>query len=109
MALGILVLLFVGMSAISILGLLLLYLVKKEPICRVIFYSMSVWGMLIAVLSATIQPANRLGQQLIAWGFGLLGAAGLIVRIRAKGDGGRRVACALIAVSIIGGMLKLWF
>ena len=44
MALGILVLLFVGMSAISILGLLLLYLVKKEPICRVIFYSMSVWG-----------------------------------------------------------------
>ena len=60
MAIGMIVILFVGLCVISILGTLLLLLVKSEKAKRKIFYAMSVWGMAVAVLSATsLRPTIR--------------------------------------------------
>ena len=101
MALGILTLLLAGMSAVSAAGLLIMYLAKKEKIRRILFVGMSVWGMLIASFGALSQPLFA--------GFGLLAAAGLIVGIRMKRGGGRGAACALVTLSVLGSMLKLWF
>lgn len=109
MALGILTLLLAGMSAVSAAGLLIMYLAKKEKIRRILFVGMSVWGMLIASFGALSQPSNRVGQQLLFAGFGLLAAAGLIVGVRMKRGGGRGAACALVTLSVLGSMLKLWF
>ena len=44
MALGILVLFFIGISVVSIAGLLALFLVKNEEARKVIFYLMSIWA-----------------------------------------------------------------
>ena len=60
------VILFVGLCVISILGTLLLLLVKSEKAKRKIFYAMSVWGMAVAVLSATSLPTNYTAQQIAA-------------------------------------------
>ena len=58
MALGILLILFIVMSLISILGLILMYSVKSEGAKKGTFYAMAVWGMIIAVLGATSAPTN---------------------------------------------------
>ena len=50
MALGWYMIMFVAMSTISILGLLLLFLVKSPGVKRVLFYAMAVWGMAVSAV-----------------------------------------------------------
>lgn len=106
MALGILLILFIVISVVSIGGLLLLYLVKNPKIKNATFYIMSVWGMAVAVLSATSYPSNFILHRLIAWAFGFLSLIGLILHLKAP----RFVTAAyvLITVSVAGGVLKLF-
>ena len=59
---------FVGMAAISIAGLILLCFLKSEKAKKWIFYFMTAWAMVIAVISARSAPVNDLGRQLTAWG-----------------------------------------
>ena len=59
MALGILLMMFVAMSTVSILGLSLLVLVKNGTAKRRIFYVLSVWGMFIGVFFR-FQPSFQL-------------------------------------------------
>ncbi|HJD45896.1 MAG TPA: hypothetical protein H9909_03555 [Candidatus Mediterraneibacter norfolkensis] len=108
MALGLLVISFVAISVISIIGLALMYLLKNERAKAGIFYFLSIWGMAIAVLSAMSLPSNWMAQQLIAWGFGILSAAGLIVHLKSSSGSGRMAAYALVTVSVIGGVLKMF-
>ena len=108
MALGILLIAFIGMSVISILGLLLMYLLKNERAKAVIFYIMSVWGMAVSVLSATSLPSNYTFPRLLAWGFGFLSVIGLLIHIRAKSKAQHMAAYILVTVSIIAGILKLF-
>lgn len=108
MALGILMILFVGMSVISILGLLLMYLLKGERAKAVVFYIMAVWGMAVSAMSAVSLPGNYTGQQILAWGFGFLSAAGLLVHLSARDKSRRMAAYLLVTVSVIGGVLKMF-
>ena len=84
MAIGMIVILFVGLCVISILGTLLLLLVKSEKAKRKIFYAMSVCGMAVAVLSATSLPTNYTAQEIAAWALGFLSVAGIVVHVKAK-------------------------
>ena len=58
MALGYLALMFVIMSVISIIGLVLLLIVKNGKANRAILYIMAAWGILISVMNITALPIN---------------------------------------------------
>ena len=108
MALGILVISYVGISVISIIGLALMYLLKNDRAKAGMFYFLCIWGMGISVLTAMSLPTNWIAQQLIAWGFGILSAAGLIVHLKCPSASGRTAASILVTISVIGGVLKMF-
>lgn len=108
MAIGIMSVLFVGMSVFSVLGLLLMYLLKNEKAKAVCFYCMSVWGMAIAAISATSLPSNFTAAQIAAWAIGFLSVIGLLIHIRAKSDSQLNAAYILTTISVIAGILNLF-
>ncbi|WP_072524205.1 hypothetical protein [Clostridium sp. Marseille-P3244] len=108
MALGILSILFVGMSVISIIGLLAMYLLKGERAKAVAFYIMSVWGMAVSALAAVSLPTNYTGQRLFVWGLGFLSVIALILHIRTRSKSVRLISYILVTFSIIAGILKLF-
>ena len=77
MALGLLMIMFVAMSVISIGGVILLFLLRNEKVKKGIYYFMTAWAMFVAIYSATGMPVNYVMQQVIAWGIGFLSVAGL--------------------------------
>lgn len=68
MALGLLLVLFMVMSIISVMGLVLLFLLKGEKGQKAVFYFMAVWGMVIAWMTANSYPTNYIKEQLISLG-----------------------------------------
>ena len=80
MALGLLLILFMVMSIISVVGLLLLFLLKGERAQKIVFYFMALLGMFIAWMTATGYATNQIKEQMISWGFGALA----VVAARAK-------------------------
>ena len=108
MTLGLLFIAFIVFSVISVLGILLLFLTKDERKKKGIFYFLAVWGMLIAVFSATSQPSNYIVAQLIAWAFGFLSIAGLVVHYKAKVKARCYAAYLLVSASSILGVLHLF-
>lgn len=108
MALGLLLILFIGMSVISGLGVLFLYLIKDGQKKKRVFYLLSIWGMIIAGISATSLPSNYIGSQLISWGIGLLSVIGLVVHLKAQSQLQYKTAYLLTTVSVVLGMLKLF-
>ena len=85
MGIGGIMILFVILCAVSILGAVLLLLAKSERGKSIALYLLSIWGMAIAVISATSLPRNEVGQQILAWGFGFLAVAAVILHIRGCG------------------------
>lgn len=67
MGIGGIMILFVILCAVSILGAVLLLLAKSERGKSIALYLLSIWGMAIAVISATSLPRNEVGQQILAW------------------------------------------
>lgn len=108
MALGILLILFIGMSVISIIGLLAMYLLKDERAKAATFFIMSVWGMAISAFSAVSLPANYTGERLFVWGLGFLSVIALILRIRSRSNSIKLAAYIMVTISIIAGILKLF-
>ena len=108
MALGLLMILFIGMSVISGLGILFLYLIKDAQRKKRVLYLLAVWGMIIAVMSATSLPSNFLASQFIAWSIGLLSVVGLLVHVKAKTKSQYNVAYLLVTISVVAGMIKLF-
>ena len=86
---------------------LALYLVKSPGARQVIFYIMAVWGMVIAVVSATSLPTNYTLERLITWAIGFLSAAGIVIHIRSAEDRAGMAARLLVTVSVAGGIMKL--
>lgn len=109
MGIGGIMILFVILCAVSILGAVLLLLAKSERGKSIALYLLSIWGMAIAVISATSLPRNEVGQQIIAWGFGFLAVAAVILHIRAGSKGMQYASCCLAVLSCLGGILKLFF
>ena len=108
MALGILVIMLVSMTAISEIGLSLLYLVKSEKAARIVFYAMAVWGMIIAALTATGLPDNYTAQRLLAWAVGFLSVAGILTYVRGSGEKAGMTARLLVTASVGIGMVRLF-
>ena len=84
MALGLLLILFMVMSIISVVGLLLLFLLKGEKAQKIVFYFMALLGMFIAWMTATSYATNQIKEQMISWGFGALAVVAVLVRLCGK-------------------------
>ena len=108
MALGIYMILFIAMSVITVVGLSLLYLMKSPGARQVVFYTMAVWGMFVAVISAIGLPTNYTMERLITWAIGFLSVAGIVVYIRSTEDKARMAARILVTISVAGGIVKLF-
>ena len=108
MVIGIILIMFVTISVISILGLLVMFLSKNPRVKKGICYAMAIWGMVLAVLAATSLPQNFIAGQMVAWGAGGLGAAGLLLQVVAKTSNQRMASYLLVTASIIVGILKLF-
>ena len=105
MALGLLLVLFMVMSIISVMGLVLLFLLKGEKGQKAVFYFMAVWGM---VMTANSYPTNYIKEQLIAWAFGALAVIALLVQICGKSERSFLTAKVLVAASVVLGMVALF-
>ena len=109
MALGLLMILFVILSVISILGLILLYLVQTPARKKGMFCFLTLWGLLIAALSASSLPSNYLAARLIACTIGLLGIIGLAVYLKSESGKLHFLAHLLITAAVAGGILNMFF
>ena len=107
MALGYLALMFVIMSVISIIGLVLLLIVKNEKANRIVLYIMAAWGIIIAIMNITSLPINWIIWRVAAGACGLAGLAGGIVRFIAKEDL-KTVSALHTIVSVLAGMIMLF-
>ena len=96
MALGLLLILFMVMSIISVVGLLLLFLLKGERAQKIVFYFMALLGMFIAWMTATGYATNQIKEQMISWGFGALAVVAVLA------------AKLLAAASVVLGMVALF-
>ena len=105
MALGLLLILFMGMSIISVVGLLLLFLLKGERAQKIVFYFMALLGMFIAWMSATSYPIK---EQMISWGFGALAVVAVLVQLCGKSKNAALAANLLAAASVVLGMVALF-
>ena len=103
MALGLLLILFMVMSIISVVGLLLLFLLKGERAQKIVFYFMALLGMFIAWMTATGYATNQIKEQMISWGFGALAVVAVLVSKNAA-----LAAKLLAAASVVLGMVALF-
>ena len=108
MALGLLLILFMVMSIISVVGLLLLFLLKGEKAQRIVFYFMALLGMFIAWMTATGYATNQIKEQMISWGFGALEVVAVLVRLCGKSTNAALAAKLLAAASVVLGMVALF-
>lgn len=108
MALGLLLILFMVMSIISVVGLLLLFLLKGEKAQRIVFYFMALLGMFIAWMTATGYATNQIKEQMISWGFGALAVVAVLVRLCGKNKNAALAAKLLAAASVVLGMVALF-
>ena len=107
MALRLLLILFIVISVVSGLGISLLFLCKSSKVKNIIFYFLAAWSMFIAFINATSLPSNYLGEQLIAWIFGLLAIITIIIKIKKP----ERISLTyiLIVYSVLLGLVDLFF
>ena len=95
------------MTIISVMGLVLLFLLKGEKRQKPVFYFMAVWGMVIAWMTANSYPTNFIKEQLISWAFGALAVITLLVQICDKSEKSFLTAKVLAAASVVLGMAAL--
>lgn len=108
MALGLLLILFMVMSIISVVGLLLLFLLKGERAQKIVFYFMALLGMFIAWMTATGYATNQIKEQMISWGFGALAVVAVLVRLCGKSKNAALAAKLLATASVVLGMVALF-
>lgn len=95
---------FLGMSVISVLGVVLLFLVKNEKWKKGIFYGLGLWGLVIAYCNLQTTFSYMAGSIFVAGGLGLLAIAGMLIGIFSKKEKSFQLAQVLVAVSVIAGM-----
>lgn len=108
MALGLLLILFIFLSAVGGVGIIFLFWVQNPEKKKWILYLLALLGMAIAFLNASSLPSNYVAQQIAAWGIGFLSVASLLMHISGR-PGLRLPSQILVSLSVIGGILYLFF
>ena len=104
-SLALLVIAFLVISVVSIIGVVLIYLVKNESIRKGLLYFLTIWGMLIAFCSVR-SLFYMTGGILLALGIGLLGVLALLIQLCMKRENKFKIARILATTSVVAGMLN---
>ena len=108
--LGLLAIVFIAMSVAAVIAVALLFVLKDEKKKKYIVYFMVVLGMYIAWANAQSSPLpDYLGQAILGWAIGALGVAGLLLQICGKTKKQFLTAKILVSVSVIVGIVELFF
>ena len=102
--LDMLVIVFMVMSAASLLAVCLLFLMKKEWMKKICFYFLTLQGMLVSWMNAMMTPASFPGELALGWGLGAVSVAALLMELCSKSEKTTRIARILAAVSVVLGM-----
>lgn len=108
MALGIYFIWFVVVCAISVVGLLLLFISKSGRLKKGVFYFMVVYGVLISLMGITGEPSNFVMSRLFFGAMGVMSIVGFIMHIRAVSKAQYTAAYIVIAISVVASILKLF-
>ena len=103
-ALGSLLILFAGISLLSVITLLLNIVTKDEGRQKIVFYFTVAWSMVIAWLNAGAQPSNFIVQQIAAWAIGGVAAAALVYQLYCKTPAALKRSRIAACLSLIAGV-----
>lgn len=106
MALGILFLVFAGMSIFAIIGTVLLFWVKNKNALDVIMVLMTAYSLVISYLGANAEPTNFVMQQIMHWVIGLIAIVGTGLRFITNKQS--ILSKMLVAISTLGGIYALF-
>lgn len=104
-ALGMLVMVFALMSVVSVIGILLMFLVKNEKVKNGLMYFLGIWGMAIAYFNVQGIPEQWIGESLTAWVLGGLSVAAILIQLCSKSSKRFMIARILVTVSVIAGVI----
>lgn len=105
-ALDALVLVFMGMSALSLLAICLMFLIRKDLVKKICFYFLALDGMAVSVMNALMTPGTFPGELAIGWGLGALSIVALLLQVCGKDEKRFMIARILVTVSVIAGMFN---
>ena len=104
----VLVLLFIVGMVVSILGTILLFSVRNRKLQNTIFFVLSCWAFFISYVNAISIPVVYMGQQMLAWIFGFLSAAALLIRYAGKTEKRYLVSNLLVTISVVSSGLGVF-
>ena len=108
--LGLLGIAFIVMSIIAVIGILLLVVMKNEKKKTRVVIVLALLGIYVAWANAQSSPLPQfLGEAIIGWILGTIGAAGLLLQIGGKNKKQLRIAKIMVIVSVVAGILELFF
>lgn len=103
MALGSLFVLFVSMSLLAILGIVLLFVIKKEAVSDKLLLVLTFYSLIIAFLGASAEPTNFVLQQLLHWGIGFVAVIGAVYRFMTRSQS--MSSKIIVSGSLLAGIL----
>lgn len=109
MALGVLMITFITLSVISGLSIAFLFLTKGPRLKQVLFYVISLLGMLIAFVNATSFPVNNISGQFVSWGIGFLSIIAICIHLLGKSPKSALYAQILASAGVALGIFNLFF
>jgi len=98
---------FVVGTVITVFALILMFLLKGRVAKSVIFFSLAVWGMVLAWLQVLTKESREIMQQLGAWGIGSLSAIAMLVELCWKNDKKFLVSRILVLISVLLGIVGM--
>lgn len=110
-ALDFLTLAFIGLSALSLLAVCLMLLVRKPVVCKVCFYIVVILCIYMAYVGLYISSGFFLGQTIVAVIVGLTGIATVVLERLSNNDNKKfLIARILSAIALVIGMFNafLW-
>lgn len=102
-----LVILFMVLSVLSLLGIVLLYVIKDEIKQKWTFYFLVAMGIIIAINSMMMIPTYMVGALAARGLIGALGVAALILQLTGKHENSFKIAKIMVTVSVIGGLVGM--
>lgn len=105
-SLDLLVIVFMAMSAASLLAVCLMFLVKNPTVKKVCFYLLGVQGMLVSWMNARMLPVGYEGKMMFGWVLGAAAVAALLLQVCGKNEKYARLARILVAVSVVLGTIN---
>lgn len=104
-ALSLLVIAFIVMTVVSVIGVVLLYLIKNEKVKKGIFYFLVVWGLVITYCGVRSTPLYMADQVLITCIWGVLAVVALLIQLCMKKENRFNIARILVTISVVAGMI----